>query len=87
LRYTAEEPEEESDEGPAFDLYVDVRRLDSIIKRLTRRLIKNKNNDDMLIKLANAIGILTSKKFEIVDECLEVKLLIKGKEMRHKYKK
>ncbi len=73
------EEEHEKEHHRTTDLYADIRRLDSIIRRLTRRLIKNKNNDEMLIKLANAIGILSSKKFEIVNVCLEVKQLLKGK--------
>ena len=79
----AEEPEEEIERHnkQATDLYTDILRLDSILKKLHTRLKKayNKNNDELIVKLANAIGLMTSKKTDIVCIVLKVEELVKGK--------
>jgi len=72
------EEEHEKQNGPSTDLYADIRRLDSIIRRLTRKLKKSDNNE-MIVKLANAIGLMTSKKCDLVCIVLKVEELIKGK--------
>jgi len=77
LRYTAEEPKEEEKHSTGTDLYADIRRLDSIIRRLTRKLKKSDNNE-MIVKLANAIGLMTSKKCDMVCIVLDVEALVKG---------
>jgi len=71
------EEEHEKQNGPSTDLYADIRRLDSIIRRLTRKLKKSDNNE-MIVKLANAIGLMTSKKCDLVCIVLDVEALVKG---------
>ena len=72
--------EKEEEHQPSTDLYRDIRRLDSIIRRLNRRLIKIKDtNDELIVKLANAIGLMTSKKCDLVCIVLKVEELVKGK--------
>jgi len=72
------EEEHEKQNGPSTDLYADIRRLDSIIRRLNRR-IKKIDNDEMLVKLSNAVGLMTSKKCDLVCIVLKVEELVKGK--------
>jgi len=69
--------EEEKESRPHLDLYRDILRLDDIIKRLTRKLKKCKS-DDYNIKYANAIGLMTSKKTEMVCIVLDVEAIVKG---------
>ena len=71
------EEEHEKQNGPSTDLYADIRRLDSIIRRLTRKL-KKCQSDEIMIKFANAIGLMTSKKTEMVCIVLDVEALVKG---------
>ena len=71
-------PEEEEEHGPSTDLYKDIRRLDSIIRRLTRKL-KKLESDELVCKMAHTIGLLTSRKFEIVCLVLRVEEIVKGK--------
>ncbi len=71
-----EEPKEEV-HSTGTDLYADIRRLDSIIRRLTRKL-KKCQSDEIMIKFANAIGLMTSKKTEMVCIVLDVEALVKG---------
>jgi len=68
----------EEEHNSSTDLYADIRRLDSIIRRLNRR-IKKIDNDEMLVKLSNAVGLMTSKKCDLVCIVLKVEELIKGK--------
>jgi len=72
-------PKEEDHTG--IDLYTDIRRLDSILKKLHTRLKKayNKDNDEIIIKFANAIGLMTSKKCDLVCIVLKVEDLVKGR--------
>ena len=69
--------EKEEEHNPSTDLYADIRRLDSIIRRLTRKL-KKCQSDEIMIKFANAIGLMTSKKTEMVCIVLDVEALVKG---------
>jgi len=71
------EEEHEKEHHRTTDLYADIRRLDSIIRRLTRKLKKSDNNE-MIVKLANAIGLMTSKKCDLVCIVLDVEALVKG---------
>jgi len=66
------EEEHEKQNGPSTDLYRDIRRLDSIIK------LKKCQSDEIMIKFANAIGLMTSKKTEMVCIVLDVEALVKG---------
>jgi len=77
LRYTAEELKEEENHSTGTDLYTDIKRLDQIIRRLNRR-IKKIDNDEMLVKLSNAVGLMTSKKCDLVCIVLDVEALVKG---------
>jgi len=77
-----EEPEEKKKESRTpLDPYEDIRRLDIILKKLTIRFKKacNKENDELAVKVANAIGLMTSKKTDIVFIVLGVEDLVKGK--------
>jgi len=76
-----EEDEHQKEVGSSTDLYLDIRRLDSILKKLHTRLKKayNKQNDELIVKLANAIGLMTSKKTDIVCIVLKVEEIVKGK--------
>jgi len=76
-----QEEEIERHNKQATDLYTDILRLDSILKKLHTRLKKAyiKNNDEMLVKMCNAIGLMTSKKVDIVCVVLKVEDLVKGK--------
>jgi len=77
-----EEPKEEEVTSRKYlDLYEDAKRLDFIIKKLTIRFKKaaNKENDELAVKVANAIGLMTSKKTDIVCIVLKVEELVKGK--------
>ena len=79
----AEEPEEEIERHnkQATDLYTDILRLDSILKKLHTRLKKayNKQNDELCVKLANAIGLMSSKKVDMSCIVLKVEEIISGK--------
>jgi len=59
----------------AFDMYIDVKRLDRIIRILEKRL--KKADDEKTIKYANSIGFLTSKKLELTDKVLGMTHLLK----------
>jgi len=72
-----EDQEIERHNKQATDLYTDIRRLDSIIRRLTRKL-KKCQSDEIMIKFANAIGLMTSKKTEMVCIVLDVEAIVKG---------
>jgi len=73
--------EKEEEHHQTTDLYQDIKRLDAIIKKLTIRFKKaaNKENDELAVKVANAIGLMTSKKTDIVCIVLKVEELVKGK--------
>ena len=58
------------------DVYADGRRLNRIIKILETKL-KKSDDDDYIIRYANSIAYITSKKIEIVDKVLAVKYYIK----------
>ena len=70
------------------DLYRDGRRIDRIIRYIETKM-KKATEDDKIIKYANSIGFLTSKKIEIVDLVLGVEDIIrrqnelKKREERH----
>jgi len=76
-----EEPEEKKESRTPLDPYDDIRRLDVILKKLTIRFKKacTKENDELAVKVANAIGLMTSKKTDIVFVVLGVEDLVKGK--------
>jgi len=76
----AKEPEEKESKSH-MDPYVDIIRLDEIIKKLHTRFKKacSKENDEFVVKIANAIGLMTSKRIEIVFTVLGVEELVKGK--------
>jgi len=57
------------------NLFADGRRLNRIIRLLETKL-KKAQDDDKIIKYANSIAYLTSKKIEIVDRCLGVQYLL-----------
>jgi len=60
------------------DLFRDGKRLDRVIRRLEKRL-KKTEDDEKMIKLANSITYVTSKKMELVDMVLGVTALVKKK--------
>ena len=64
------------------DLYVDGARLDRIIRILEKKL-KKTTDDEKIIKYANSITYITSKKTEIVDKVLGVQYIIKKGEKRY----
>ena len=66
------------------DLYIDGRRLDRVIRRLEKR-IKNTEDDEKIIKLANSITYVTSKKMELVDIVLGVESLLKSNGKKFNY--
>ncbi len=66
----------------AFDLNIDVKRLDRIIRILEKRL--KKADDEKTIKYANSIGFLTSKKFELIDKVMGLSHILKVLEKKHK---
>jgi len=66
------------------DLYMDGRRLDRVIRRLEKRL-KKTEDDEKIIKLANSITYVTSKKMELVDMVLGVEALVKSKGKKSNY--
>ena len=74
------------------DLYTDGRRINRIIRYLETRM-KKCDDDDRIIKYANSIGFLTSKKIEIIDIVTGVRALLNmGKKnhpevMKHRYDK
>ena len=59
-------------------MYVDGRRLVRIIRILEKKL-KKATEDEKIIKYANSITYLTSKKVEMVNLVLGVQHLLKGK--------
>ena len=65
----------------AFDMYIDVKRLDRIIRILEKRL--KKADDEKTIKYANSIGFLTSKKLELTDKVLGMSHLLKKLQQKH----
>jgi len=67
-----------------INLYIDGRRLDRVIRRLEKR-IKNTEDDEKMIKLANSITYVTSKKMELVDMVLGVEALVKSKGKKSNY--
>jgi len=73
--------EEKKESRTSLDPYEDIRRLDAILKKLTIRFKKcaNKENDELMVKIANAIGLMTSKKTDIAFIVLGVEELVKGK--------
>jgi len=68
------------------NLYVDGARLDRIIRILEKKL-KKTTDDEKIIKYANSITYITSKKTskktEIVDKVLGVQYIIKKGEKRY----
>jgi len=61
-----------------LDLYIDGRRLNKIIRFLETKM-KKSDDEDSIIRFANSIAYLTTKKIEIVDRVLAVKHLLKIK--------
>ena len=79
---TPEEEEKHQEEtGPSTDWYEDLTRLNAVLKKLHTRLKKayNTQNDELIVKLANAIGLMTSKRVDIVCIVLKVEELVKGR--------
>ena len=64
------------------DLHIDGRRLDRIIRRLEKKL-KKTEDDEKMVKYANSITYVTSKKTEMVDKVLGVQYILKRDEKRH----
>ncbi len=64
------------------NLFVDGRRLDRIIRILEKKL-KKATEDEKIIKYANSITYVTSKKTEMVDKVLGVQYILKRDEKRH----
>ena len=77
MRYTAEEPKEEENHSTGTDLYTDIKRLDQIIRRLNRRM-KKSDTDELIIKFAHTIGLLTSRKCDLACIVLDVEAIVKG---------
>ena len=63
------------------DLYTDGRRLDRIIRILEKKLRKA-TEDEKIIKYANSITYVTSKKIEMVDRVLGVQQILKEDKKR-----
>jgi len=64
-----------------LDLYIDGRRLNKIIKFLQTKMKQCEADDsDSIIRFANSIAYLTTKKIEIIDRVLGVKHLLKIKD-------
>jgi len=76
----AQEPEEEEKKESRLhmDPYEDIKRLDKLIRKQMINFKKSKT-DEYKIKYANSIGLITSKKIEIVFTVLQVMDLVKGK--------
>ena len=65
-----------------LDLYTDGRRLDRIIRILEKKL-KKITDDEKIIKYANSITYITSKKTWLVDKVLGVQYIVKNGEKRY----
>jgi len=65
------------------NLYLDGARLDRIIRRLEKKL-KKTEDDEKIIKLANSITYVTSKKMELADMVLGVEAVVKAGKKEHK---
>ena len=68
--------------GKWHDLYTDGRRLDRIIRILEKKLRKA-IDDEKIIKYANSITYITSKKTEMVYKVLGVEYILKRDEKRY----
>jgi len=66
------------------NLFRDGQRLDRVIRRLEKRF-KKTEEDEKIIKLANSITYVTSKKMELVDMVLGVQALVKSKGKKSSY--
>ena len=64
------------------DLHIDGRRLDRIIRRLEKKL-KKTEDDEKMVKYANSITYVTSKKIELVDMVLGVRAIVKSNEKKN----
>jgi len=64
------------------DLYIDGKRLDRIIRILEKK-IKKATDDEKIIKYANSITYVTSKKVELADMVLGIHAIIKRGEKNH----
>jgi len=64
------------------DLHRDGRRLDRIIRRLEKKL-KKTEDDEKMVKYANSITYVTSKKIELVDMVLGVRAIVKSNEKKN----
>jgi len=64
------------------DLYTDGKRLNQIIRMLLTKM-KKATDDDKIIRYANAIAYITSKKIEITDKVLGVEFIVKGHERNY----
>jgi len=73
-----EKQDKEEDHGPAFDYFLDVKRLERHCKMLSKK-IKACRDDDKMVKLLNCLGFIQGKKKEYTDDCLGIKRLLLGK--------
>jgi len=81
LSITKEKPPtkyENPEHDVSLNYFIDVKRLDKIIRRLDKRL-KKSDSEESIIKLANAIGLLTSKKIDIANIVWGIEDLLKRK--------
>lgn len=69
-----------------LDISLDAERLDKAAKRIDRRMRKCKS-DDMLVKLANSLAFLISKKMPLVEEILHISELVNKLEKKSKIDK
>jgi len=58
-------PEEEEDSKEYLNLLIDIKRVDSVIRRLDRRGRKSKS-DDVMAKCAGVMAILEGKKLLLI---------------------
>jgi len=76
---TEDEGEEiERHNKQATDLYIDILRLEKLIRKQVTNYKRSKT-DEYKIKYANCIGLLTQKKCDLVCIVLKVEELVKGK--------
>ncbi len=59
-----------------LDISIDAERLDKAARRIDRRMRKCKS-DDMLVKLANSLAFLISKKMPLVEQIIHLNDLLK----------
>ena len=66
------------------DLFRDGQRLDRVIRRLEKRF-KKTEEDEKIIKLANSITYVTSKKMELANMVLGVVAIVKSEGKKSSY--